>query len=151
MPKIKIFILLAKFIFTDIKYIAKEINNMKTQPLQIILGPNNLRYVKTKDSKVFLPMELGDEMFNKIQKESNNLEYVAKLVDKPIYFYPKSESATLMNFGTYTSVLDNDGTYSEVRDQINSLTNKVYKEFEAIEKKPSLAKQLIKKIVKLIK
>lgn len=124
---------------------------MKTKSLQIVQGPHNLKYIKTKNSKVFLPVQLEDEMFNKIQKEVGNLEYVSKMVDKPVYFYPKSESLTLMNFGTYTSALNNKSSQSEIRDQINSIANKVYREFEAVEKKPSPIKQLIKRLTKLVK
>jgi hypothetical protein len=100
---------------------------MKTNPINIVKGLNGLHYAKTKESKVFLPIDMDDEMYNKISSQLSNLEYFAKHTKKPIIFYPKGMHATLMNYGTKTLILNNNAAKSEVAAQIYKNINDVVK------------------------
>ena len=100
---------------------------MKAEAIKMIKGPYGLNYVKTAKSKVFLPIEMKDEMYNKIQPEMENLEYFARAIDKPIYFYPKSDKLTLMNMGTLTTALDNDLPQGKIAAKMYEHMSKVNK------------------------
>jgi len=99
---------------------------MKTNPINIVKGLNGLHYAKTKESKVFLPIDMDDEMYNKISSQLSNLEYFAKLTKKPIIFYPKGMHATLMNYGSRTTVLDNDAAKSDIAVQMYKHVTEIF-------------------------
>lgn len=98
---------------------------MKAESIKLIKGPLNYTYAKTPASKVFLPIELADEVYNKITPELPKLEKYAHLSGKPIQFAPKGEKATLMNYGTYTTVLRNEELQEKIAAQIYEHVNKV--------------------------
>ena len=75
---------------------------------------------------VKLPVEIEDTMYNKIASQMPRLEYAAKSANTPMTFAPKGKS-TLMNFGSFTTVLDNSSTQSEIAEQMYSHINKVIK------------------------
>ena len=99
---------------------------MKTQPLKTI-EQKSMTYVKTAKSKVFRPIQLPDQIFNKLTPEMSKLEYAAKIVDRPIYFYPLSEERSLMNFGPHTTVIMNDLPQNELSELLSSVVDKTYK------------------------
>ena len=98
---------------------------MKTQPIRLI-EKQGLTFVKDNKSKVFRPQELSTEFFNKLNPEMDRLEYAAQKVKKPIYFYPLSEERSLMNFGTYTYVINNDLPQKELSELLSKCVQKTY-------------------------
>jgi len=101
---------------------------MKTEAVQLIKGPHNLHYAKTPKSKVFLPIELGDGIYNKIaeiRQKDAHFDLVADYTNKPMIFYPKSADTTLMNFGPYTTVLKNDASTADIAEKMYAHTQKV--------------------------
>lgn len=92
----------------------------------IVEGPYGFHYVKASDSKVFCPTELGADMYNKLVPHMDILEKASKLAECPIQFYPKSDKVTLMNFGTHTTVLNND---EPVLRKLYQHFDKVFSEF----------------------
>ena len=99
---------------------------MKTDPISVIKGLNGLHYAKTSKSRVFLPLELEDSMYNKISSQLSNLEYFANITKKPIVFYPKGEHATLMNYGSRTTVLNNDAAKSDIAVQMYKHVTEIF-------------------------
>lgn len=99
---------------------------MKAQAVKMISGPNGFNYVKTPKSKVFLPVELEDEVYNKIAKELPKLEKIAEITNRPIYFAPKGNNV-LMNYGPFTSVIDNNTLQADMATKMYEHINKVNK------------------------
>ena len=97
-------------------------------------GPYGFHYMKTPDSQVFRPTELGEGIYNKLAPHMDVLEKASKLAKHPIQFYPKSENITLMNFGAYTTVLKND----------EPVVGKLYQHFDKVFK--DLPKRIAKKL-----
>lgn len=99
---------------------------MKTEPL-ISVMKDGLLYFKPKKSRVFIPEELGTDIYNKLQAEKDNLEYVCNKVKKDVYFYPLSNKRTLMNFGPHTSVISNDVSSKNLKEILRTAADKTYK------------------------
>ena len=102
---------------------------MSIQPikfLKAIYYANRPLEAKLPKQMVKLPVEIEDTMYNKIASQMPRLEYAAKSANTPMTFAPKGKS-TLMNFGSFTTVLDNSSTQSEIAEQMYSHINKVIK------------------------
>lgn len=102
---------------------------MSIQPIKFLKAmyyANRPLEAKLPKQMVKLPVEMEDAMYNKIASQMPRLEYMAKYANSPITFAPKGKS-TLMNFGTFTTVLDNSSTQSEIAEQMYSHINKVIK------------------------
>ena len=100
---------------------------MKKVMIGIVKGPYNFTYYKNLKSKVFRPIELSTEIYNKITPLMDYLEVASKKLDKPIQFYPKYKDITLMNVGAYTSVIKNSDTEDSIRDLVVNHLLKVYR------------------------
>lgn len=102
---------------------------MSIQPIKFLKAmyyANRPLEAKLPKQMVKLPVEMEDAMYNKIVSQMPRLEYMAKYANSPITFAPKGKS-TLMNFGPFTTVLDNSSTQSEIVKQMDSHINKVIK------------------------
>lgn len=98
---------------------------MKPDAIKLVKGPLNFHYVKSTKSKVFLPIELQDDIYNKISPHIERLEFASKEASRPMLFVPKGNS-TLMNFGPYTTVIRNDSLSEKVAQQMYEHINKVF-------------------------
>ena len=104
---------------------------MKSEAIKIIEGPYKLHYAKSNNSKVFLPVELGEDMYNKLSGilcSDKRYEYIAQSLGKPMQFYPKDANTTLMNFGSFTSLLKNDSVTSEIAEKMYATVQKCLKQ-----------------------
>ena len=82
-------------------------------------------YVKPETSRVFLPLELKTEAYNKIAKNINMLEQAANKADKDVFFIPKKDNV-LMNFGPYSTLIDVKLQDSEIIRKMNDIIKKTY-------------------------
>lgn len=99
------------------------INPIKT--IKAIYYANRPLYAKMPNSMVKLPLSLETGIYNKISSERANLEYIANMTHKPIEFAAKDENSTLMNYGTYTTVLRNDDLQEKIAEQMYAHINNV--------------------------
>ena len=102
---------------------------MSIQPIKFLKAmyyANRPLEAKLPKQMVKLPVDMEDAMYNKIVSQMPRLEYMAKYANSPITFALKGKS-TLMNFGPFTTVLDNSSTQSEIVKQMDSHINKVIK------------------------
>lgn len=100
--------------------------------LNFVEGPYGLHYVKSAKSKVFCPIEIGYDIFNKLSPHMKTLESAANKADKPVKFYPIDKKTALMNFGTYTSLFRSDEPiaeklYKHIGDVLNEIPKKILK------------------------
>ena len=129
---------------------------MKTNKLEFVEGKYNLHYYKNPSSRVFIPAELNDEISVNIRKNEPMLEYYASVLKKPIKFAPKGNS-TLMNIGTFTTLIDNYVKDSEFVNIIKEHIEKVSKKTEfppcmnSLERKLEWAEGIVKIIEKILK
>ncbi len=101
---------------------------MKIRIAKIIYGPYNVRYLKSHSkSKVLIPIELEQDIHNKIATNLSMLEHVADKTGKEIRFYPKNEKLTLMNFGPFTTCIENNSPAGIVAEKMHALMNRVLK------------------------
>ena len=75
-------------------------------------------------TRVDLPYELEDDIYNKIAASRNFLENAADRMQTPIRFVQKGEDLVLMNMHPYTSVINKYMTQEEVTAHIKDHVNK---------------------------
>ena len=99
---------------------------MKINPIKFLEGKYGLSYVKNPNSKVFLPLQVESDTYNRIQKMVPELEKAAERSKMPIHFAPLGDARTLMNFGTKTKVLEN--SWNEA-----NIAKNIYKHIDEVE------------------
>ena len=81
--------------------------------------------IKPQKSRVYIPLELADEAYNKVAKHTRFLEQAAKVADKDVLFVPKGENV-LMNFGPNTAYLDMQASDNKIMDDMHELIRRTY-------------------------
>lgn len=102
---------------------------MPIQPVKYLKSlyyANRPLEAKLDKSLVELPIELEDDIYNKIAKNYKKMDYVSKTINTPMKFARKGNKSTLMNFGPYTYYINNYAKAEEVNKAIDDIIQKTY-------------------------
>lgn len=97
----------------------------KISCVEMVKSPHGLDCMKSKNSKVYIPIVLADKVHNAAMELLPKMEKYSELSGHPIFFFPKSENATLMNYGAKTLYIDNNTSQKAIVESINNHINTV--------------------------
>ena len=105
-----------------------NINNIKSffnkNSVQMVKSAQGYDCIQQKGTRVFMPIQLEDNVYNAATKVLPKMEKYSELSGFPITFAPKG-TATLMNYGAKTIYIKNDAPEKEIIGQIEKHINEV--------------------------